>query len=150
MTTETVPEFTITRTLDAPRELVWRAWTDPRHLTHWFHPHGVSTPEASIDVDVREGGRYRYTMIVDETGEEFPTGGVFLEVVPGERLVFTWGGVDDPVEESPVATVTLADAGEGTDLVFRLRGVDAGPGDDDVYDGWSEALTELATHLERR
>lgn len=57
-----------------------------------------STPLETISFDVREGGRYRYTMVNIETGEEFPTGGVFLEVVPFERLVFTWGYPDAPID----------------------------------------------------
>jgi uncharacterized protein YndB with AHSA1/START domain len=91
------PEFTITRTLNARRELVWRAWTEEKELADWL----PSTPLETISFDVREGGRYRYTMVNIETGEEYPTGGVFLDVVPFERLVFTWGYPDDPIENSP-------------------------------------------------
>jgi uncharacterized protein YndB with AHSA1/START domain len=91
------PEFTITRTLNARRELVWRAWTEKKELAAWL----PSTPLESISFDVREGGRYRYTMVNVETGEEYPTGGVFLDVVPFERLVFTWGYPDAPIEDSP-------------------------------------------------
>ena len=99
------PEFTITRTLNARRELVWRAWTEEKELADWL----PSTPLETISFDVREGGRYRYTMVNIETGEEYPTGGVFLDVVPFERLVFTWGYPDDPIENSPVVTLTLTD-----------------------------------------
>lgn len=143
----TAAEFTITRLLDAPRELVWRAWTEAAELTHWHHPQGVSTPIESIAFDVRDGGHYRYTMVDDTTGEEYPTGGVFLEVVWPERLVFTWARPDDPVETAPVATVTLTEHGERTELVFHLRGLVGHPGDENVYDGWHEALATLADHL---
>lgn len=85
--TETVPEFTITRTLNAPQDVVWRAWTEEAELAQWLRPFGVSTD--SVSFDVRVGGQYTYTMINDETGETFPTGGVFLEVNPMDRLVFT-------------------------------------------------------------
>lgn len=141
------PEFTITRTLDAPRELVWRAWTEEKELAHWLYPNGVRTPPESIAFDVRKGGRYSYTMIAANTGEEFPTGGVFLEVLPVERLAFTWARPEDPVEGSPVATVTLTARGDRTEMVFHLRGVAGRPGDGDVYDGWDEALANLAAHL---
>ncbi len=60
-----VPEFTITRTLNARRELVWRAWTEEKELAAWL----PSTPLETISFDVREGGRYRYTMVNIETGE---------------------------------------------------------------------------------
>lgn len=60
------------------RELVWRAWTEEKE------------PLKTNSFDVREGGRYRYTMVNIESGEEYHTGGEFLEGVPSERLVFTW------------------------------------------------------------
>src|SRR5690625_6113348 len=70
------PEFTIVRTFDAPRELVWRAWTEDTELAQWLRPFGVTTD--SVSFDVRVGGVYTYTMTNDETDEKFPTGGQFL------------------------------------------------------------------------
>lgn len=137
------PEFTITRTLKASRELVWRAWTEAKELACWL----PSTPIETISFDVREGGQYRYTMVNTETGEEFVTGGVFLDVVPHERLVFTWGNPDDPVDTTPVATVSLLEDGAHTEMTFHLRGFTGQPGDGFVYDGWSETLDNLATHI---
>ena len=80
----TTPEFTITRTFNAPRELVWKAWTDKFELAHWFHPMGVTAE--SVSVDLRVGGRYRYTMVNESTGEEYPTGGEYLAINPVEKL----------------------------------------------------------------
>jgi uncharacterized protein YndB with AHSA1/START domain len=139
------PQFSITRVFDAPRELVWRAWTEGAELAQWLHPFGVSTD--SVSFDVRVGGRYRYTMTNDETGEEFPTGGEYLEVAPFDRLVFTWGEPDAPVDVAPVITLTLIPRGERTELVFHLRGYEGKPGDGFVYDGWDEALTNFGRHL---
>lgn len=145
-TPEMTPEFSITRTFDAPRELVWRAWTQESELAQWLRPFGVSTD--SVSFDVRVGGRYAYTMTNDETGEKFPTGGVFREVEPIERLVFTWGEVGASVETAPVITLTLTALGaDRTELVFHLRGFDGKPGDGFVYDGWDEALTNFGRHL---
>jgi len=145
-TTETSPEFSITRTFNAPRELVWRAWTEESELAKWLRPFGVSTD--SVSFDVRVGGHYAYTMTNDETGEKFPTGGVFLEVEAIERLVFTWGEPDAPVETAPVITLTLtALSPDSTELVFHLRGFDGKSGDGFVYDGWDEALTNFERHL---
>ncbi|MDF2721804.1 MAG: hypothetical protein K0Q59_1479 [Paenibacillus sp.] len=138
-----VPEFTITRNLNARRELVWRAWTEKKELAAWL----PSTPLESISFDVREGGRYRYTMVNLETGEEYHTGGVFLDVVPFERLVFTWGNPDAPIEDSPVVTLTLTAHGDRTEMIFHLRGCAGHPGDKYFYDGWSNALDDLTTHL---
>ena len=143
------PEFSITRTFDAPRDLVWRAWTVESELAQWLHPFGVSTD--SVEFDVQVGGRYRYTMTNDETGEAFPTGGQFLEVSPQDRLVFTWAEPDAPVDIAPVITLTFTplDGGsaERTELVLHLQGIAGEPGDDNVYDGWSEALENLGGHL---
>jgi len=135
------PEFTITRTLNARRELVWRAWTEQKELAAWL----PSTPLESISFDVREGGHYRYTMVNNKTGEEYLTGGVFLDVVPFERLVFTWGHPNDP--DSPVVTLTLTEQGDSTQMIFHLRGVAGHPGDKYFYDGWSGTFDNLATHL---
>ena len=142
MSTST-PEFTITRTLNARRELVWRAWTEAKELANWL----PSTPLETISFDVREGGRYRYTMINNETGDQIHTGGVFLDVVPFERLVFTWGHPEDPVENTPTVTLTLHEHGESTEMIFHLRGYSGHQGDKFVYDGWSDAFNTMAKHL---
>src|SRR5438093_9715892 len=81
-------EFTITRVFDAPRELVWKAWTDPEQVARWFGPRGISTPRSTITMDVRPGGTFALTMIGDDDGKEYPSGGTFLEVVEPERLVW--------------------------------------------------------------
>ncbi|MEA5455483.1 SRPBCC domain-containing protein [Sinomonas sp. JGH33] len=141
------PQFTITRTFDAPRELVWRAWTEETEFAQWLRQFGVSTD--SVSLDVRVGGRYRYTMTNNETGEEFPTGGEYLEVKPIERLVFTWGEPDAPVDGTPVITLTLISRGEQTELVFHMLGYEGAPGDGFVYDGWDEALLNFGRHLAR-
>ena len=146
--TDRTAELTITRVLDAPRDLVWRAWTEVGELARWLHPLGTSV--GSIAFDVREGGRYRYTMVAEETGEEFPTEGVFLEVAPRGRLVFTWAGPDDPAESAPIATVTLVEVGDRTELTFHLRGVTDELRDVGVQQGWEEALTHLAGAVEGR
>lgn len=138
-------EFTIARTFDAPRDLVWRAWTEEAHLAQWLHPFGVTTD--SVAFDVRVGGAYSYTMKNEETGDEYPTGGVFLEVEPQDRLVFTWGEPGAPVDDAPVITLTFTERGDSTELLFHLRGIAGQPGDGYVYDGWEEALTNFESHL---
>lgn len=141
----TAPEFSITRILNAPRELVWRAWTEEAELAQWLRPFGVSTD--GVAFDVRVGGKYRYTMTSLETGEKYPTGGVYLEVDPIERLVFTWGEPEASVDTAPVVTLTFAALSpERTEMVFHLRGFAGRPGDGFVYDGWDEALINLERH----
>ena len=139
--------FTLTRTLDATAQAVWNAWTVPDEAAEWWHPQGVSTPRESVHIDARVGEGYRYTMVDDTTGEEYPTGGVYLEVQPTDRLVFTWGRPDADPDDTPVVTVTVHDLGGLTRLTFDLRGEDGWSGDDSFYDGWDSALDALAEHL---
>lgn len=134
-------EFTIVRTFDAPRELVWRAWTDEAELAQWLHPFGVTT--GSVAFDVRVGGRYRYTMTNTETGQTYPTGGEYVEVEPFDRLVFSWGEPDASVDDAPRVSLTFIAHGDQTELVFHLRGFAGKPGDGFVYDGWDEAMTNM-------
>ncbi|PRZ42996.1 uncharacterized protein YndB with AHSA1/START domain [Antricoccus suffuscus] len=138
-------EFTITRVFDAPREILWRAWTDPDEAAQWWHPRNVRTPRESVRIDARVGGSYEYMMIAPD-GTEFPTSGEYLEVVEPERLVFTWGMPTD--SEAPVITVVLTETAPGqTEMMFHLRGADGQPGDYGVYDGWASAFEILTEHL---
>jgi uncharacterized protein YndB with AHSA1/START domain len=141
--------FTITRLLDASRETVWRAWTDPDEAPYWLHPRNITTPRDLVDFDVRPGGDYRYTMISAD-GTEYLTVGTYREVAPFDRLVFTWGSPGDADEVMPVITVELAEqgtTGEQTLMTFQLDGIAGEPGDNDVYDGWSEAFDLLDERL---
>lgn len=147
--TMTAPGFTLVRDFDATPEDLWSAWTDPDEVAQWWHPRGVSTPRESVSLDPRVGGRYAYTMVNDETGDAYPTGGVYLEVQPFERLVFTWGDPDAAPDAAPVATVTLAPNGDRTRMTFGLRGVESHPGDGFFYDGWDSALDVLVDHIAR-
>lgn len=86
-------------------------------------------------------------MVNDDTGERFITGGVYQEITPYERLVFTWGEPDADPDDAPVVTVTLEPEQRGTRMIFELRGVSGQPGDGFFYDGWDEALDVLTEHL---
>src|SRR4051794_23672666 len=79
-------DLVLTRLIDAPRESVYRAWTDPDLLKQWFAPLPYTTPVAELDV--RPGGANLIVMR-DPQGNEFPNRGVYLEVVENERLIFT-------------------------------------------------------------
>jgi uncharacterized protein YndB with AHSA1/START domain len=144
----TAPGFTLVRDFDATPEEIWSAWTDPDEVTQWWHARGLSTPRDSVTIDARVGGRYAYTMVHDLTGDSYPTGGVYIELQPFDRLVFTWGDPDADPTEAPVATVTLAPNGDRTRMTFELRGVDGRPGDGSFYDGWDSALDVLMDHLQ--
>lgn len=74
----------ITRVFNAPRDLVFKAWTDPKHVAQWWGPKGFTT--RVTELDLRPGGKWRYVMI-DPDGTEYPVKGVFREIVPLERIV---------------------------------------------------------------
>lgn len=139
--------FTITRMLDATPQQVWRMWTEASELTHWLHPDSVVTPVDTIDFDVRAGGRLRYTMLDETTGRSYAITGVFREVDPHRRLVFTWSTPDHPDDDSAtIISVDLADRGGRTELTLDVRGLPSVAGDDDVHVGWDHALSLLAKH----
>lgn len=145
--TDSTRGFSLVREFDATPAELFRAWTDPDEAAAWWHPVGLTTPRDTVDIDLRVGGRYRYTMIVDATGDRFPTGGTYLEIVPDQKLVFTWGHPDDDPATAPVITVTFEPRGEATRMVFELRGLHGVAGDDSFYDGWVSALDEFARHV---
>ena len=146
MGTTTTPQFTITRLFDAPRDVVWRAWTDPVQASVWWHPRGISTPADTVHLDPRIGGHYSYTMVNDATGEEYPTAGTYIEISEPERLVFTWGNPGD--EDAPVISITLREVGEQTEMTFHVEGIAGAPGDGSVFDGWSSAFDILTDELD--
>jgi uncharacterized protein YndB with AHSA1/START domain len=102
-------ELTFVRQWDAPRELVFACMTEPEHLSHFWGPFGVSTPLANITVELRPGGRFETIMVDDATGAEYPMTGVFVEVVPPEKLA--WGERD--VEGGMMTSITFKDLGDG-------------------------------------
>lgn len=79
-------ELVLCRIIDAPREKVFKAWTDPELMKQWFAPQPFTTP--IIETDVRPGGS-SYIVMKDVDGNEYPNRGIYLEVVPNEKLVFT-------------------------------------------------------------
>jgi uncharacterized protein YndB with AHSA1/START domain len=85
-------EFIITREFDAPRKLVWQAWTDPKHLAQWWGPKGFTNPVCEWDA---QPGKAIHVVMRAPDGTEYPMAGEFREVVAPERLVFTSGALDE-------------------------------------------------------
>ena len=83
---------TLTRVFDAPRTLVWKAWTDPKMMAQWFGPRGFTAPVCELDV--RKGGSLRIVMRGPD-GNDYPMKGVFLKVIEPEQLVFTNIAIDN-------------------------------------------------------
>ncbi len=113
MTPASNRELVLCRILDAPRDKVFRAWTDPALMKQWFAPQPFTTPV--VETDVRPGGA-SYVVMKDPQGNEYPNRGIYLEVVPNEKLVFTDAFTQawEP-SEKPFFTcvLTFEDAGGG-------------------------------------
>jgi len=114
MVTVDKPSLTLKRRLKAPPAKVYAAWTDAAQLARWFGPAKVTVVRA--EADARVGGRYRIVMRTDD-GEEHNVGGVYREVVPNQKLVFSWAWRSTPERESLV-TVGLKADGDGTWLTL--------------------------------
>jgi uncharacterized protein YndB with AHSA1/START domain len=142
-------EFTIVRVFDAPREAVWRAWTDPEQLAQWFGPRGVSTPLDKIRMDLRPGGVASLVMVDDASGTEYPNSGTYLEVVPPERLVWKDDGFLDGTGAGTV-TMTLRDLGGKTELALHVVADFTDGMRAQAEAGWGSSFDRLGELLARR
>jgi len=145
--------ITRTRTFDAPRELVFRMWTESAHLARWWGPKGFTNPVC--EADARPGGALRIVMRAPD-GTEYPMRGEFREVVPPERLVVTNFAVD--AEDRPIldglTTVSFSEAGGKTMIVVETRAagiarIVAGMLDG-MEIGWSQSLDRLQDYVDAR
>jgi len=104
------------REFDAPRELVFEAWTDPKHLSQWWGPHGFTTTTSAFDM--RPGGVWRFVMHGPD-GRDYENRITFDEIVPPERLAYHHGGGNDVEPVQFRTTVTFEDIGGRTRLTMR-------------------------------
>jgi uncharacterized protein YndB with AHSA1/START domain len=132
------PSLTLKRRLNAPPEKVYAAWTKPEQVARWFKPGNVES--VSAEADLRVGGRYR---IIGRTPDDVhDVSGVYREVVPNEKLVFTWAWKSTPERESLV-TITLKADGDGTILTLTHEQFFDEAARDRHRGGWSSALDKL-------
>jgi uncharacterized protein YndB with AHSA1/START domain len=135
-------ELNITRVFDAPRELVFRCLIEPAHLTHFWGPIGVSTPEDGITVDARPGGAFRTVMVNDADGSRYPTSATYVEVAEPERLVWT----ED--HTGMTVTATFTDLGDGrTEVRIRQADVPEPMLAPEAQAGFRTSLDKFAVHL---
>ena len=114
--TQERPSLALVRNLDAAPAKVWRALTEPEMLKKWMAPDDAfKVPVA--ETQVRVGGRYHIVMISPD-GEEHDVSGVYREIVPNKKLVYTWAWKTTPERES-IVTIELRSAGSGTELTLR-------------------------------
>ena len=138
-------EVLITRIFEAPREQVFRAWTDPDAVAAWYGPEQFDTPREKIHIDLRVGGRYELTMVQRGSGAEFPIGYEIVELVEPELIVLRSDPMPDMgMHERTVTRVEFHDHGDKT----RMTLVD-GPYTQSSHAeaGWSAAFDKLAKHI---
>jgi uncharacterized protein YndB with AHSA1/START domain len=151
-------ELTITRIFDAPRDLLWKAWTEPERVMRWWGPKGFTSPICKIDL--RIGGSYLFCMFSPD-GEDFWSTGVYLELVPPAKIVCTDSFAD---EDGNVVPATYYDMGDDFPLELRITitfeehdgqtkmtllhaGLPSGAMKDATAQGWNESFDKLAESL---
>ena len=152
-------EIVITRIFDAPRELVWKAWTNPEHLMRWWGPKDFTAPVCKVDL--RVGGKYLYCMRSKE-GQEFWSTGTYKEIVPLERLVCSDSFADEKGNVVPAShygmpgdnwpleltvTITLEDLRGKTKMTLTHSGIPSGQMKEMTGAGWNESFDKLAESL---
>ena len=137
----------LTRVFDAPRELVFQAWTEPRHLARWWGPKGFTLPVCTQEF--RPGGAYRFCMRAPD-GSDHWVWGTYREIVAPERLVFTWQREDEAGLRSQlnnVVTVTFADHHGKTRLTLHHAVFQTVADRTDHQGGWTECLARLLSFV---
>jgi uncharacterized protein YndB with AHSA1/START domain len=149
----------ITRLFDAPRELVWKAWTNPENVMRWWGPRNFTSP--TCKVDLRVGGKYLFSMRSPE-GQNYWTTGIYQEIVPMERLVYTdsfadeqgnvvpathYGMSSDFPQEAQV-TVRFEDHDGKTRMTLTQVGVPTDENYEYTKAGWNESFDKLADSLQ--
>jgi uncharacterized protein YndB with AHSA1/START domain len=145
-------EIVISRVFDAPRELVWEAWTDPKHVVHWWGPNGFSTTIEKMDV--RVGGVWKHVMHGPD-GKDYPNKSVFTAVIKPERIEYSHGGgrKGDPAVQFH-ATWTFEALGDQTKMTMHALFRSAADRDRVVkeygaIEGGKQTLARLADYLSK-
>ena len=138
------PSLTLTRRFSAAPEKVYAAWADPQRLVQWFGPGSVEEGSVKADIDLRVGGRYRISFRANGNYNE--VAGVYREVVPNQKLVFSWAWHSTPERESLV-TISIRPEGSGTLLVFNHAQFVDEQARDNHQRGWTDLLGKLETYL---
>jgi uncharacterized protein YndB with AHSA1/START domain len=142
------PGLEINRVFDAPREEVWREWTEPDRFADWYGGPEADNPLESVSMDVRPGGDWHLTMYFGPERREIRWHGTYREVVEPERLVFT---ITDRPEDDPdeLVTVALTDLGDGrTEMLMTQTGGGLSPeGYERAKQGWGKFFDALQHRL---
>jgi uncharacterized protein YndB with AHSA1/START domain len=139
------PALSLSRHYPASPEKVWRAWTDAEALKKWWGP-GPGEPVSLAELDVRAGGRFRI-VFGGADGNMHECAGVYKEVVPNRKLVFTWTWPNSTPERESLVTIVFKSVEGGTQLDFRHEQLFDEKARDDHKRGWTATLDKLAEFL---
>ncbi len=153
-------DIVITRIIDAPRDLVFRAWTDPEYLVHWWGPKGFTTP--SCKVDLRPGGIFHFCMRSPD-GRDFWGRGIYHEITEPEKIVYTDSfsdeegnlveperyGMSRDFPSETLVTVTFGKLKGKTELTMHHAVMESVPERDEMKQGWTEMFDRLNEYLEK-
>lgn len=137
------PSLTIKRRFNAPPAQVFAAWTDPQKMMRWMGPAGVLRCEA--ENDLRVGGRYHVKMVMAD--DEHDVSGIYREIVPNEKISFTWAWKSTPERESLV-TVTIKPEGTGSLMTLHHAQFFDENARDRHNEGWTGTMARLEAYLE--
>ncbi len=160
--THLTPEgnLVFTRVFDAPREMVWKAWTEPEHVKRWWGPDTYTSP--TVKIDLRVGGKYLFAMRSPE-GQDFWSTGTFREVVPVERLVMTDSfsnekgeivsptvyGMSADITDEFLMTITFEDLGGKTRMTLVHSGMPEGEMREMSILGMNQSFDKMAESLKQ-
>jgi uncharacterized protein YndB with AHSA1/START domain len=137
----------LTQVFRAPREKVFRAWTDPEALKNWFAPSEKYVTRIPR-LDVRVGGAYRIEMEIE--GQAHIVTGTYREVSPPQRLVFTWKWETEPKHGDTLVTIEFLDRGGKTEVILTHERFPSETARDEHNKGWAGCLDRLGLFLKRR
>ena len=146
-------DLVLERVVDVPRELVWAAWTKPKHIVKWFTPAPWITTHCEIDL--RPGGMFR-TIMRSPEGKDFPNTGCYLEVVPNERLVWTDALLPGyRPSKKPFFTAVIALEKQGKSTRYTATAIHRDESGRKQHEemgfhaGWGTALDQLVAHVKK-
>ena len=141
------PDLTIARTFDAPAAIVFSMWSDPQHFAAWIGPEGFTCP--AVNIDFQEGGAYRAMIVSDETGESWFSG-VYQEIAPHTRLVFTftWNNTGPSAGVETLITLSFEERNGRTTQTFHQAPFLDNERRDSHRGGWTSAFEKLAHRIE--
>ena len=153
---ENIRQLNIVREINAPREQVYKAWTDPELLKQWWGPNGVTNPVCELDL--RPGGSINIVMLAgselgDLAGSEWPITGIFQEIIPPSKLVYTSSAVLDckPILDT-TNTLTLEDHDGKTKMTLNITVTRTAPEAEGPLSGmevvWNQSLDKLIKQVE--